>query len=117
MRLSDRERGFLFYPPVGLSAVTHFRFYLSFINLISLLVPFLLINGDVLCPSSFTLLSTLLHQVLKYVQMKRECPELFRVSPIDELQFLLDMQMQWMTPERDVGGRQVYIFRVGEWAS
>lgn len=53
-------------------------------------------------------------QVLKYVQMKKDCPELFQVSPIDELEFLLDMQMQWMLPERDAnGGRQVYIFRVG----
>lgn len=47
--------------------------------------------------------------MLRYVQMKRDCPELFRVSPVDELEFLFDMQIQWMVPERDV-----YIFRVGE---
>lgn len=53
-------------------------------------------------------------QVLKYVQMKRDCPELFRVSSIDDLKFILDKQIQWMLPERDVGGRQVFIFRVGK---
>ena len=46
--------------------------------------------------------------------MKRDFPELFRVSPIEDLEFLLDMQIQWMLPDKDPNGRQIYIFRVGE---
>lgn len=45
--------------------------------------------------------------------MKQHSAELFRVSPISQLHELLKMQMQYMLPNRDSNGRQIYIFRVG----
>ncbi|CAD7086529.1 unnamed protein product [Hermetia illucens] len=50
--------------------------------------------------------------LLKYFSMKQHSAELFRVSPISQLHELLKMQMQYMLPNRDSNGRQIYIFRV-----
>lgn len=52
-------------------------------------------------------------QMLKYHSMKKNSPELFHVSPPAELKPMLEMQIQWMLPQKDSHLRQVYIFRVG----
>ncbi|XP_059614326.1 retinaldehyde-binding protein 1-like [Phlebotomus argentipes] len=49
---------------------------------------------------------------VKYFRMKQQSPELFRVSPPTEVRHILEMQMQYMIPQRDPCGRQVFIFRV-----
>lgn len=44
--------------------------------------------------------------------MKNESPDLFRVSPLSEMQELLKMQMQQILPQHDEGGSVIYVFRV-----
>lgn len=46
--------------------------------------------------------------------MKENSPSLFRVSPVTDLKYMLEMQIQCMLPLKDSHGRQVYVFRVGE---
>lgn len=58
------------------------------------------------------LLPTVQFQVQKYFKMKRDSPNLFRVSPTSEMHDLLYMQIQQQLPYRDANGSVIYIFRV-----
>lgn len=49
----------------------------------------------------------------KYYYMKKNSSELFHVSPVSDLKVMLEMQIQCMLPQKDIHGRQVYVFRVG----
>lgn len=44
--------------------------------------------------------------------MKSESPDLFRVSPLLDMQELIKMQMQQVLPQHDEGGSVIYVFRV-----
>lgn len=44
--------------------------------------------------------------------MKNDSSDLFRVSPLSDMQELLKMQIQQILPHRDSNGSVVYIFRV-----
>lgn len=44
--------------------------------------------------------------------MKRESPDLFRVSPLLDLDELLKMQMQQILQQHDENGSVIYLFRV-----
>lgn len=44
--------------------------------------------------------------------MKREWPELFRISPVTEMEDFMQMQMNMVLPHYDDNGSAVYIFRV-----
>jgi hypothetical protein len=46
--------------------------------------------------------------------MKQQSPEIFKVSPVREMRSMLEMDIQTMQPLKDNHGRQIYIFRVGE---
>lgn len=48
----------------------------------------------------------------KYFKMKKDSPDLFRVSPSSEMQDILKMQIQQTLPDRDASGSLIYIFRV-----
>lgn len=50
--------------------------------------------------------------VKKYFKMKNESSDLFKVSPIKEMNDILLMQIQQVLPLRDNNGSVVYIFRV-----
>jgi alpha-tocopherol transfer protein len=52
--------------------------------------------------------------IQKYYWMKEHSPELFHVSPPSDLKSMLEMQIQCMLPQKDVQGRQIYLFRVGK---
>jgi hypothetical protein len=54
-------------------------------------------------------------QLEKYFAMKHKSSEIFKVAPIGELKTMLEMNIQTMMPLKDNHGRQIYIFRVGEW--
>lgn len=62
------------------------------------------------------LLPTIQFQVQKYFKMKRDSPNLFRVSPTSEMHDLLYMQIQQQLPYRDANGSVIYIFRVRKWS-
>lgn len=49
----------------------------------------------------------------KYYWMKEHSPELFHVSPVSDLKYMLEMQIQCMLPQKDNHGRKIYVFRVG----
>lgn len=51
-------------------------------------------------------------QMQKYFKMKKDSPDLFRVSPTSEMHDILKMQIQQTLPDRDVSGSVVYVFRV-----
>lgn len=53
-------------------------------------------------------------QMQKYFKMKKDSPDLFRVSPTSEMHDILKMQIQQTLPDRDVSGSVVYVFRVRE---
>lgn len=46
--------------------------------------------------------------------MKIESESLFKVSPVTEMKFMLEMQIQMMLPLSDGFGKQIYLFRIGE---
>lgn len=50
----------------------------------------------------------------KYRQMKQRSSSLFRVSPVTDIQFILEMDIQTVLPLDDNFGRQIYIYRVGK---
>lgn len=47
--------------------------------------------------------------------MKSESPDLFRVSPVTEMQDLFKMQMQQVLSQHNEHGPVVYMFRVREY--
>lgn len=51
-------------------------------------------------------------QIKKYLKKKRESPDLFHVSPVTDMQDLLNMQIQQTLPHNDENGSIVHIFRV-----
>lgn len=44
--------------------------------------------------------------------MKHDSPDLFRVSPVSDMQELLNMQIQQTLPHNDENGSLVHVFRV-----
>lgn len=54
-------------------------------------------------------------QIQKYFKMKNESPDLFRISPLSDMQNLLKMQMQQILPQHDENGSLIYLFRVREY--
>lgn len=50
----------------------------------------------------------------KYLKMKEECVELFRVSPVGQMNDLLKMQIQQTLCDRDPSGSLIYLYRVSE---
>lgn len=44
--------------------------------------------------------------------MKSEAPDLFRISPLCDMQNVIKMQMQQVLPERDENGSVIYLFRI-----
>lgn len=44
--------------------------------------------------------------------MKSESPDLFRISPMSDMQNLLKMQMQQILPQNDENGSVIYLFRI-----
>lgn len=44
--------------------------------------------------------------------MKSDAPDLFRISPLSDMENLLKMQMQQILPQHDGNGSVIYLFRV-----
>lgn len=44
--------------------------------------------------------------------MKSEAPDLFRISPMCDMQNVLKMQMQTVLPQPDENGSVIYLFRI-----
>lgn len=49
----------------------------------------------------------------KYRQMKQQSSSLFRVSPVTDMKFVLEMDIQTALPLNEDFGRQIYVYRVG----
>lgn len=54
--------------------------------------------------------------IKKYFKMKGESPDLFKVSPINEMYDILSMQIQQILPLRDANGRVIFIFRIRKYS-
>lgn len=52
----------------------------------------------------------------RYRQMKQQSASLFRVSPVTDMEFVLEMDIQTALPINEEFGRQVYVYRVGKWS-
>lgn len=52
----------------------------------------------------------------KYLKMKQECVDLFRVSPIEQMDDLLKMQIQQTLCDRDPNGCLIYLYRVSKYS-
>lgn len=59
---------------------------------------------------------SIFRQIQKYFKMKNDSSDLFRVSPLSDMQELLKMQIQQVLPHRDSNGSVIYIFRVRKYS-